>query len=540
MDTLATDVLVIGGGAAGFRAAYEAKRHFPSLRVILATYGRAGRAGSTSMVASESLGINAPLDLARDGDCPEAFLEDMIETGAGLADPALCRLLAEESGERVRELMALGVSFDNGGQPRQRKLSGCSHARSLAVGGATGKAILRALAAACRNLTVELLEGVRATALISRDGRVCGVHALQRQRPLQILATSTVLATGGAGRLFAMNVNTPGTQGDGWAMALRAGARLTNLEFVQIGPGLVWPPIPFIIHSGLWRLGPTLMNGRGESFLQRHCPSDVQAADVLEAKADSYPFSVRTPAMYLDIAIFDELAHGRGTPHGGIYFDLTHVPRRLVLETSPHTCSALEAAGVDLSRQAIEIAPLVQNFTGGVLIDAQGFTGSEGLWAAGEVSGGVHGADRPGGNNLADTQVFGYRAGIAAAQAASATHRPRRREEKVETYSPTSSERRQAVLLQRLCSQHLTIVRNQAGLKKVLEHIAALRQKAAGSVSLSFSNRLLVSEAIALSALARTESRGTHFRNDFPAPDAALARPFVVTLKSGGGELSVN
>ena len=539
MDTLATDVLVIGGGAAGFRAAYEAKRHFPSLRVTLATYGRVGRAGSTSMVASESLGINAPLDLTQDGDSPDVFLADMLDTGAGLADPALCRLVADESGERVRELMALGVHFDDDGQPRQRRLSGCSHARSLAVGGATGKAMLRALSAACRGLSVELLEGVRATGVMSRDGRVCGLFALQGRRRLQILATSTVLATGGAGRLFAMNVNTPGTQGDGWAMALRAGARLTNLEFIQIGPGLVWPPIPFIIHSGLWRLGPTLRNGRGDTFLQRYCPSGVDAADVLVAKADSYPFSVRTPAMYLDIAIFHELAQGRGTPHGGVYFDLTHVPSRLTLETSPHTCNALNAAGVDLSRQVIEIAPLVQNFTGGILIDAQGFTGCEGLWAAGEVSGGVHGADRPGGNNLADTQVFGYRAGVAAAQAASAMPRPKRREDELETNLPTGGERQQAAVLQRLCSQHLSIVRDQAGVEKVVEHIAELRRDAPRSLSLSFSNRLLASEAIASSARARTESRGTHFRADFPTRDDALAHPFIVSLDPGG-QLSVN
>jgi len=491
------------------------------------------------MAASETLGINAPLDLAADGDCPQAFLEDMVDTGAGLADPALCRLVAEESAARVQELMALGVPFDNGGQPRQRRLSGCSHARSLAVGGVTGKAILRALARACRDLGVELLEGVRATALIVREGRVCGIFARRGRQPLQLLATSTVLATGGAGRLFAMNVNTPGNQGDGLAMALRAGAQLTNLEFIQIGPGLVWPPIPFIIHSGLWRLGPKLRNGQGDTFLQQYCPSGVQAAEVLEAKADSYPFSVRTPAMYLDIAIFEELAHGRGTSHGGVHFDLTHVPRRLALKTSPHTCTALKAVGLDLSRQAIEIAPLVQNFTGGVRIDAQGFTGREGLWAAGEVSGGVHGADRPGGNNLADTQVFGYRAGIAAAQNALGKRRPKRRDEKVQTYLPTSGERGRAATLQRLCSRHLSIVRDQAGLSNVVESIAELRRTAPGSLSLSFSNALLASDAIASSAGARTESRGTHFRADFPTPDDALAHPLIVSYESEGGELSV-
>ena len=201
-------------------------------------------------------------------------------------------------------------------------------------------------------------------------------------------------------------------------MAYRAGARLINMEFFQVGPAVFNAPLKFIIHSHMWRLRPRLTNVLGEEFLPRYCPAGIDPAEVLDLKAMSYPFSVRTDAKYLDIAIFKEVMAGRGTPSGGVFFDVTHVDRDTLLARAPITYETLLKAGIDLARDRIEVGLVVQNFNGGILIDADGFTGVEGLYAAGEVTGGVHGADRPGGNNLIDTQVFGYRAGRAAADCA--------------------------------------------------------------------------------------------------------------------------
>lgn len=535
MEEYRTDVLVIGGGAAGARAAYEAKRHFPGLKVSLVTSGRFGASGSSALVASESLGINAPLDLAQDGDSLEAYLKDMLDTGLGLADSTLCEVIARESADRIRELMELGVKFDGHPSPVPKKLSGCTKARSLTADGATGKAILSALKAACGRLGVEVREGWRAIDLIRRGGGVRGACFLSVRTGalVAILAKATVLATGGAGRLFAVNVNPPGLEGDGWAMALRAGAKLTNLEFFQVGPGVVWPRIKFIIHSFIWRLRPKLKNAAGEEFLSRYCPPEIDPQEVVDLKSMSYPFSVRTSAMYLDIAMFKEIMEGRGTPQGGVYLDFTHVPAEKIQSTAPATRSVFLKAGVDITQQPIQIAPVVQNFNGGVAIDVDGFTGVEGLWAAGEVSGGVHGADRPGGNNLTDTQVFGYRAGVAAARWAASQHEAYLRPGDLEAPSCRSvaSERQVAARLEDLYYRYLTIVRNEAGLRRVLDEIAKVRRdfKDRG-MSLFLSNRLLVGEAIALSALARKESRGTHYREDYPARNPSFDRTFKVAM----------
>ncbi len=298
----------------------------------------------------------------------------------------------------------------------QRKLSGCTKARSLTCGGSTGREIVRVLKGEILKRGVEVLEHTRVVELVrDGNGRVCGAYALSRQEPLFVRAGAVILASGGAGRIFRHNVNPPTLEGDAWSMAYRAGARLINMEFFQVGPAVFNAPLKFIIHSHMWRLRPRLTNVLGEEFLPRYCPAGIDPAEVLDLKAMSYPFSVRTDAKYLDIAIFKEVMAGRGTSSGAVFFDVTHVDRETLLARAPITYQTLLKAGIDLARDRIEVGLVVQNFNGGILIDADGFTGVEGLYAAGEATGGVHGADRPGGNNLIDTQVFGYRAGRAAA-----------------------------------------------------------------------------------------------------------------------------
>ena len=417
MNVLDCDLLVVGGGAAGSRAAYEAKRSHPKLNVLLVVAGGFGTSGSTNLIASESLGINAPFDAMKDGDSPDAFYRDIVETGACLSDTVLARVIANEACARIDELIALGVEFDRTEDGLiQRKLSGCTKARSLTCGGSTGREIVRVLKAEILKRGVGVLEHTRVIDLVQDgNGRVCGVYALSGQERLFIRAGAVVLASGGAGRIFRHNVNPPTLEGDAWSMAYRAGARLINMEFFQVGPALFNAPLKFIIHSHMWRLRPRLTNVLGEEFLPRYCPTGTDPAEVLDLKAMSYPFSVRTDAKYLDIAIFKEVMAGRGTPSGGVFFDVTHVERDTLVARAPITYETFLKAGIDLARDRIEVGLVVQNFNGGILIDADGFTGVEGLYAAGEATGGVHGADRPGGNNLIDTQVFGYRAGRAAA-----------------------------------------------------------------------------------------------------------------------------
>jgi fumarate reductase (CoM/CoB) subunit A len=538
MKTVTCDLLIIGGGAAGSRAAYEAKRAHPELDVLMVVAGGFGTSGSTNLIASESLGINAPFNFMNDGDSPDAFYRDIIETGDGLSDPVLCRVIADEACDRVNELIALGLKFDGDGESiRPRKLSGCTRTRSLTHGGSTGREIVRVLKEEMNKLGVRVWEQIRIIDLVKDDeGRVRGAIGLVGPEAIFIQAGAVLLANGGAGRIFKHNVNPPSLEGDGWSMAYRAGAHLVNMEFFQVGPAVFNAPLTFIIHSHMWRLRPRLFNALGEEFLPRYCPPGISPAQVLDLKAMSYPFSVRTDAKYLDIAIFKEVMEGRGTPSGAVYFDVTHVDRETLLARAPITYDTFKRAGIDLSRERIEIGLVVQNFNGGISIDVNGFTGVEGLFAAGEVSGGVHGADRPGGNNLIDTQVFGYRSGRAAAEYAAKADKKQ--------FSPTMTERLEfrppseedaAVIRESeaLYYSNLTIVRTKTGLQEVLDFVAANQ----GNTNVVVKNRLTLGSILATAALTREESRGTHYREDFPEKNPVWERKIVISR--GPGDLSL-
>ena len=535
MERYDCDVLVIGGGAAASRAAYEAKRLHPKLKVLMGVAGAYGTSGSTNLIASESLGINAPFDFMKDGDHPDVYYQDMIETGDGLSDPSLCRIIADESCDRVKELMDLGLRFDEErGHPIQRKLSGCTKARSLTCGGSTGREIVKVLKREISRAGVEVMEHVRVLDLNQDDhGRVSGAIGFSKKSPLFVGAKAVVLASGGAGQIFRHNVNPPSLEGDGWCMAYRAGARFVNMEFFQIGPAVFYPKIKFIIHSHLWRLRPRLTNSLGEEFLPRYCPSGVSPDEVLSLKAMSYPFSVRTAAMFLDIAIFKEVMSGRGTPTGGVYLDLTHVGRAALEERAPITYRTLKQAGADLSQKKIEIGMVVQNFNGGILIDGSGSTGVEGLFAAGEVTGGVHGADRPGGNNLIDTQVFGFRAGRAAAEHAINTEPNRIRINTPENFEMDPSSPEDEKLIARsadLYDSNLTIVRTKGGLEEILHFVDSQRAHR----SLFVKNRLMLGAILATAALTREESRGTHYREDFSEKNPAWTKRLIISRGKQG------
>jgi len=532
-ETVKTDVLIIGGGGAGSRAAYEAKVLDPGIDVTMVVAGSWGSGGSTVWVASETLGINAPLNCAEDGDSPEIFLNDILETGLGLANPTLASKIAFESSERISELIDLGVEVDRVGEKiRQIKLSGCTRARSLSQGGQTGVAIVSALKGASLEKGVKALEGVRVLDLICEDGEVWGARGFKQGRQISIMAKVVVLATGGSGAIFPHNVNHSSLRGDGYAMAYRAGAVLTNMEFIQIGPGVVFPKFHFIIHSHMWKFSPRLKNALGEEFLNDYLPRGISRDEVLSLKSMSFPFSVRTNARYVDISISKEIISGRGTEHGGVYFDVNHVPESKLKDKAPITYQTFLEEGVNLCTETIEIAPLVQNFNGGIRIDENAASTVPGLFAVGEVSGGVHGADRPGGNNLTDSQVFGYRGGRAAATLA--VERPRKLRGfphqgeliiQKETESPEP--------VRALIDKALMVVRRKKNLVELLDMIHAVRQEIP-IVSAATDNFLLTAEMIARSALLREESRGTHYREDFPESNPDLAKPSLIRRGTGG------
>ena len=534
-ETLQTDVLVVGGGGAAGRAAYEAKRFDPGLDVTVAVEGPWGKCGSTVWVASEALGINAPLDAAGDGDSPEVFLDDILETGLGLANRSLAEKIAFESSDRISELVELGVEFDRANDKiRQRKLSGCTKARSLSQGGQTGVAIVSALKTACLEKGVNVLEGIRIVDLILKDGEVWGARGSKEGKQIVILAKAVILASGGAGAIFPHNINHSSLRGDGYAMAYRAGALLTNMEFIQIGPGVVFPKMYFIIHSHMWRFSPCLKNSLEKEFLDGYLPNGTSRDEVLSLKAMSFPFSVRTNARYVDISISKEIMSGRGTEHGGIFFDVTHVPEDVLKEKAPVTYETFLKRGINLCTDRIEIAPLVQSFNGGVKIDEDAATSVPGLFAVGEVSGGVHGADRPGGNNLADCQVFGYRGGRAAAVLAA--DRAWKTKEAIRDDKLIVMENSEKIAtIRNAIDRALMVVRRKEGLEKLVDKIQSFRHETL-TLDVITDNVLLTAEMVSRSALLRQESRGVHYREDFPGSDQQFAKSSLVN-KGNKGEV---
>jgi len=532
-ETLQTDVLIVGGGGAASRAAYEAKRLDPGLDVTIAVQGSWGKSGSTVWVASETLGINAPLNTAGDGDSPEIFLGDILETGIGLADRSLAEKIAFESSDRIAELVELGVKFDHANEKIcQRKLSGCTKARSLSQGGQTGVAIVSALKRASLEKGVKVLEGIRIVDLILKDGEVWGARGLKQGKQIDIMAKAVILANGGAGAIFPHNINHSSLRGDGYAMAYRAGALLTNMEFIQIGPGLVFPKMHFIIHSHMWRFSPCLKNSLGKEFLDDYLPAGTSQDEVLSLKAMSFPFSVRTDARYVDIAISKEIMSGRGTKHGGIFFDVTHISEKELRDKAPVTYETFIKKGINLCTDRLEIVPLVQSFNGGIKIDEDAATTIPGLFAIGEASGGVHGADRPGGNNLADCQVFGYRGGRAAAVlAADRTWKTKQTFQDNTLITMENSKKMEPI--RNAIDRALMVVRQKEEIEALLDKVQAFRFETP-TLDLVTDNVLLTTEMIAGSALLRQESRGVHYRDDFPDKDPKSAKPSLINRGKNG------
>jgi succinate dehydrogenase/fumarate reductase flavoprotein subunit len=535
-ETVQTDVLIVGGGGAAARAAYEAKRLEPDLDVTVVTEGKWGSSGSTVWVASETLGINAPLNAAEDGDSPGVFLVDILKTGLGLADRSLAAIIADESSDRILELIELGVNFDRQGDKiYQRKLSGCTKARSLAQGGQTGVSILSALKTAAVQKGVKVIENLRVLDLIRYEGEVWGASGLGKGGQIDIHAKAVILANGGAGAIFPHNINHASLRGDGFAMAYRAGARMTNMEFFQIGPGVVFPKFHFIIHSHMWNFCPRLRNVHGKEFLEDYLPEGISRDEVLSLKSMSFPFSVRTHARHLDISISKEILAGRGTANGGVFFDVNHIAENRLKEKAPITRETFLKHGIDLCRDQIEIAPLVQNFNGGVRIDAKAAATVPGLFAVGEVSGGVHGADRPGGNNLTDCQVFGYRGGRAAAVIAKKRSLMRLADiPKIKLMSPEKRARLEPI--KDAMDRALMVVRHEKNLLDLIEKIEIYR-KVLSPLDTETENFLLVAELFARSALFRKESRGIHYREDFPDTVTDFEKPTIVR-KNETGEMT--
>ena len=533
-ETHEHDVLVIGAGGAGLRAAIEALAQGASVGVVCKSL-----LGKAHTVMAEG-GIAAALANVDTADDWRAHFRDTMRGGKLLNNWRMAQIHAQEASERVRELEQWGALFDRtkDGEILQRAFGGHTFKRLCHVGDRTGLEMIRTLQDRGVQMGIDVYMELAVTRLLKDGDRVAGAFGYWREQGRFVVfkAKSVVIATGGIGKAWQITSNSWEYTGDGMALACDAGAELIDMEFVQFHPtGMVWPPgvQGILVTEAVRGEGGMLTNKLGERFMKRYDPErmDLSTRDVVAR------------------AIYTEVREGRGTEHGGAYLDISHKPAETVKRKLPSMYHQfLELADVDITKGPMEVGPTCHYMMGGVRVDAETAASTvPGLFAAGEAAAGLHGANRLGGNSLSDLLVFGRRAGLAAAESAGRA-RPvsidpgqieeAAREmlepfERPEGESPYDIHRDLQEKMQRLVG----IFRVEEDLKRALDEIAALKQRAArvrveGSrlfnpgwhLARDLKTMLTVTEAVTRSALARQESRGAHSRIDYPKPDPAWGK----------------
>jgi succinate dehydrogenase/fumarate reductase flavoprotein subunit len=509
------------------------------LSVTVVVKGLLGRAGCTRMVQG---GYNAVLT---EPDSLDAHFLDTLQGGGWINDQDLVWALVTEAPKRVLELEArYGCFFDRqpNGRIHQKPFAGQSHDRTIHKGDLTGIEIMNRLTEqAWRRPGIRALEEHRAVELLRDDeGRVGGALLLDIRRGdfLAVRSRATLLAMGGGPTMYRVIACSADKSADGIALALRAGARLKDMEMVQFHPtGLIVPNSLMtgaLLEEGLRGAGGRLFNGRGERYMERYDPARME----------------RSTRDLVARASFTEVLEGRGTPHGGVWIDVSHLGAKMVEANFRGMVKRCRDFGYDLPHDPVEVGPTAHFMMGGVVISPECATDVEGLFAAGEDAGGVHGANRLGGNGVADSTVFGGIAGDTMAEWVVSRAPPR--------LSQTATEAAAArvagplgrgdgdniyALLTRLRAvmwDHVGLIRAGENLKQALGEIEEIGRRAEGAAVpgggpfnlawqdwLNLQNQATAAWLICRSALERTESRGSHFRKDFPEPAVELVNVFV-------------
>jgi fumarate reductase (CoM/CoB) subunit A len=536
-DVFETDVLVVGGGGAGARAAIEAARN--NAEVLIVVKGLYGRSGCTVMAEG---GYNAAFGFAEE-DSPELHFDDTVQGGRFLNNQELVEILVNEAPARLCDLEWYGAAFDRIKNTvlSQRAFGGSSARRTCHKGDRTGHEMMNALKEESGRLCIDVLEEVMVTSLLTSKGAVCGAtgYDIPTGRFYLFRAKAVILATGGGGRLYPVTTNPFQKTGDGYALAYEAGAELIDMEMVQFHPTAMVHPRSargLLVTEAVRGEGGRLYNKKGERFMAAYDPErmELSTRDVVTR------------------SLFTELELGYGTPEGGVYLDVSHLPDSIIEEKLSMMVRQFKDAGVDIRSQPMVISPSAHHFMGGVRTDEDCRSTVGNLYACGEVAGGVHGANRLGGNSLAETQVFGRRAGLAAAMRAGDRYLQVDSKQVETEYNRISRFTRgeggdsRAIYslrasLEETMWKNAGIVRTEEGLKKTLSDIKDIKKRLRGVKvdphrrynlqlvhALELEGMLTASEMIVRSALLRTESRGAHYRADHPEEDPAWLKNIVV------------
>ena len=542
-ETHEHDVLIIGAGGAGLRAAIEALGQGASVGVVSKSL-----LGKAHTVMAEG-GIAAAMGNVDAADDWRIHFRDTMRGGKMLNNWRMAQIHAQEAPDRVRELEQWGALFDRTekGQILQRAFGGHTHKRLCHVGDRTGLEMIRTLQDRGVQMGFDVYMECTITRLLRDGDRIAGAFGYWREhgRFVVFKAKSVVMATGGIGKAWPITSNSWEYTGDGMALAYEAGAELMDMEFVQFHPtGMVWPPgvQGILVTEAVRGEGGILRNKVGERFMERYDKQrmELSTRDVVAR------------------AIYTEVREGRGTEHGGAYLDISHKPAEYVKRKLPSMYHQfLELADVDITKGPMEVGPTCHYMMGGIRVDAETAQSSlPGLFAAGEAAAGLHGANRLGGNSLSDLLVFGRRAGLAAAKHASTTpasavDAAQFDEAEHEALAPFQQKQGESPYaihrdLQDSMQKLVGIFRNKEDLERSLGEIHKAKKRL-GRVSvegsrlynpgwhlaLDLKSMLTVSEAVAVSALAREESRGAHSRIDFQKLDPSWGAKNNIIQRDG-------
>jgi len=569
------DVVVVGAGGAGLRAAIEA--HEAGARTAVVCKSLLGKAHT---VMAEG-GIAAAMANLYPEDNWRVHFRDTMRGGKMLNHWRMAQLHAQEAPDRVRELEDWGALFDRtaDGLISQRDFGGHRYARLAHVGDRTGLELIRTLQQRTVALGIDVYMECTVTRLLTGPDGITGAFGYWREsgRFVAWQAPSVVLATGGIGKSYKVTSNSWEYTGDGHSLALQAGATLVNMEFVQFHPtGMVWPPSVrgILVTESVRGDGGILKNSAGNRFMFDYIPDFFRKETAeTEAEADRWYDDKKNnrrppellPRDEVARAINSEVKAGRGTPHGGVFLDIAsrrsaeYIRKRL--PSMYHQFK--ELAEVDITAEPMEVGPTCHYVMGGVEVDPDTEAARvPGLFAAGEVAGGMHGSNRLGGNSLSDLLVFGRRAGAAAAAHASGRPRADLPDEALADagraalapFEREGGENPYTVQhdLQQTMHDLVGIIRTRGEMEQALERIAALKERVANlsveghrqynpgwHLALDLPHMLLVSECIAKAALERQESRGGHTRDDFPATDPEWGRTNVVCSRAADGAVAL-
>jgi succinate dehydrogenase flavoprotein subunit len=544
-EYLDADILIFGAGGAGMLAAVHAHEQDRRLKIVVVVKGLLGQSGCTRMVQG---GYNAVLNPA---DSLEKHYHDTLKGGGYLNDQELAWTLVEDAPKRIIELEnRLGCLFDrnDNGTIHQKPFAGQSFDRTVHKGDLTGIEIMTNLRDYVLEEDIQVLEEARGLDLLTADGRVLGALVLNIRSGqfIVVRARATLIATGGGATMYKISSPSLEKSGDGIAMAWRAGAAFVDMEMVQFHPTglLVGKSIATggLLEEGLRGAGARMFNGLGERYMSRYDPARMERAtrDVISRSS------------YLEIMA------GRGTEHGGVKIDASHLGEEFLMKNFPGMVERCRTYGFDLLHGPVEVSPSAHYQMGGIGIDVDCHTNLEGLFAAGEDAGGVHGANRLGGNGVADSIVYGARAGDSMVQYLTAAERAEPSQAQVRELAKGWS---RSLTLQRgtnafalrqelevLMWEKVGIVRNGPDLQAALEELAGLQERARQvktsgdpafnlewNEAINLANLTVGAEMVARSALYRRESRGAHYRSDLPESDPQWLKKIWMTSDGNGG-----